>query len=111
MQSDFLRDFCATQGGGRLDVSRRMRRAAKKLFRTGNEIQDRARARSNSHGRDTCLRFLRGLREKHSYLSAASRSVRRDFLRLAVARGMTPALTALSNVEMVSRSDVVASSF
>ena len=46
-----------------------------------------------------------------AYFARLSAIVRRDFLRFAVARVMTPDLTALSIVESVSDKDFVASSF
>src|SRR6266849_5358253 len=45
------------------------------------------------------------------YLSVARCAARRDFLRLARARWMTPDFTPLSKAELTSRYDCIASSF
>src|SRR5712692_8055101 len=45
------------------------------------------------------------------YFSVARCAARRDFLRLARARWMTPDFTPLSNAELTSRYDCIASSF
>src|ERR1043166_295762 len=50
-------------------------------------------------------------RSTGDYFNAASLMLRRDFFRLAVARGTTPAFTALSKAESASRKAVFASSF